>query len=162
MKVFLGIDPGNTGALVWLREDGLVLDVQDMPVLKIKTGKTIKNRLSPQLLSDMLRSFPAESGTLFAYVEQVGAMPKQGVSSTFNFGMSYGMILGCLSALDIPFHTITPAHWKRLVGLRGGKGASRALAAQLYPDRAGMFARVKDDGRAEALLIARAGAHTHH
>jgi len=92
--------------------------------------------------------------TTHAVVEQVASRPGQGVASTFKFGTSYGVVLGVLGALEIPVTHVTPATWKRAVGVTADKGSSRRKAIDLWPDKAQMFARVKDDGRAESALIA--------
>tara|TARA_R110002020_G_scaffold73888_3_gene189499 strand:+ start:11648 stop:12145 length:498 start_codon:yes stop_codon:yes gene_type:complete len=153
--IVLGVDPGNTGALCFLCSENGPLGVIDMPVVPVKVGRSVKNRLSPAMLSALIEDFPFAPDC--AFVEEVHAMPKQGVSSSFYFGASYGTILGILAARKTPTQTITPQKWRKLIGVRGGKGASRALAAQLQPKLAGQFARAKDDGRAESCLIAMAG-----
>jgi crossover junction endodeoxyribonuclease RuvC len=89
-----------------------------------------------------------------AYVEQVGAMPGQGVSSMFAFGEAFGLAKGVLAGLGIPLQVVTPARWKRDMRLNTGKDSARAMAAARWPQHAGEFRRVKDDGRAEAALIA--------
>ena len=88
-------------------------------------------------------------------IEAVHAMPKQGVSSSFNFGYGAGLLEGICAALNYPIDLIPPATWKRGAGLPADKGACRQLAARYWPGAAHMFSRVKDDGRAEAALMAR-------
>jgi crossover junction endodeoxyribonuclease RuvC len=104
------------------------------------------------MLAAELRLYNVHGTT--AVVEQVGAMPGQGVSSMFAFGQAYGMVLGVLAGLYIPVRTVTPASWKRAMKLNTGKDAARAEAARRWPQQAGEFRRVKDDGKAEAALIA--------
>jgi crossover junction endodeoxyribonuclease RuvC len=88
-----------------------------------------------------------------AVVERVASMPKQGVASTFKFGMATGIIHGVLAACDVPVHLVTPSVWKRGMGLIGAdKEASRALALRLFPQVTGLD-RKMDHGRAEALLM---------
>ena len=88
-----------------------------------------------------------------AVVEKVGAMPKQGVASTFKFGKACGLIEGVLASMGIPFHLVSPPVWKKPLGLIGkDKEAARALAIRLYPSVRGLD-RKKDQNRAEALLI---------
>lgn len=89
-----------------------------------------------------------------AVVEQVGAMPGQGVSSMFAFGQAFGLALGVLAGLGVATVTVTPAAWKRDLRLCAGKDAARLRAAQLWPAQAAEFRRVRDDGRAEAALLA--------
>jgi hypothetical protein len=147
--VILGIDPGASGALAWLTNDGSTLrHIEDMPVID---GTT-----SASLLAHIIRSMsPTER--LTAVVEHVGSMPGQGVASTFKFGASWGIVLGVLAALDVPYELVRPNVWKRAMALGKDKGASRALACRMWPESAHLFARVKDDGRAEAALLARWG-----
>src|SRR5690606_16808140 len=91
-----------------------------------------------------------------AYVERVSAMPGQGVSSMFNFGMGYGVIQGVLASLGIPYTLVTPQTWKKRAGLAGkDKDNARTLAQQLCPEAP--LGRKKDIGRADAILIARFG-----
>jgi crossover junction endodeoxyribonuclease RuvC len=96
-----------------------------------------------------------------AYVELVGARPGEGAVGAFAFGRSRGVVEGVLGALGVPVTFIAPTSWKRAVGLPAGrdgaKDAARSEAIRRWPDQAGLFARVKDDGRAEAALIAVAG-----
>lgn len=136
----LGIDPGKTGALAWVR-DGQLYHVEDMPDL---TGVALGARIA-----DLL----AEHRPNIAVVEQVHSMPGQGVSSTFKFGANHGVILGALGALDVPTVHVTPSAWKKALRLSKDKTASRQRAVELWPDKSELFARVKDDGRAEAALI---------
>jgi crossover junction endodeoxyribonuclease RuvC len=92
--------------------------------------------------------------TAHVVVEKVGAMPGQGVSSMFNFGRSAGIIEGVVAALRMPSTYVTPAAWTKAVGRAAGKDASRMRAMELFPTRADLFKRAKDDGRADAALIA--------
>ena len=82
-------------------------------------------------------------------------MPKQGVASTWTFAEGYGVVLGVLGALQVPVRLVTPRTWKEAAGLGKDKNASRQRAVELWPHCSLLFARVKDDGRAEAALIAR-------
>jgi crossover junction endodeoxyribonuclease RuvC len=93
-----------------------------------------------------------------AIVEKVGAMPGQGVSSMFSFGRSVGIIEGVLAALQVPTTFITPQAWQKAIGAAKGKDGSRQRCMELFPRDSHLFARVKDDGRADAVLIALAGA----
>jgi crossover junction endodeoxyribonuclease RuvC len=151
----IGIDPGASGAVAILKVDGSLVEVWDMPSVQVFSGKTMKNRVSPEMLAAELRNWDQA----VAYVEQVGAMPGQGVSSMFAFGESLGIVRGVLAGLGISCHMVPPARWKKAMGVNAGKDGSRAKAAQLWPHQAGEFKRVKDDGRAEAALIGRWGIH---
>lgn len=157
----LGIDPGLDGALALLIDNRV--HVWDMPTMKVKRGTKFKREVSPVMLAHTLREIDlmAESAgvanDLRAYVERVGAMPGQGVTSMFSFGRSLGLIEGVLAGLTIPFELIPPGTWRRGMSVREGKDGSRLRASELWPSQAGLFARVKDDGRAEAALIAAFG-----
>jgi len=148
----IGIDPGASGAVAILEKSGKLVHVFDMPSLEIMAGGKAKKRVSPEMLADELKLYADQGAT--AVVEQVGAMPGQGVSSMFAFGESFGLAKGVLAGLRIPTSTVTPGKWKKAMGVNAGKDGSRAKAAQLWPSQAGEFKRVKDDGRAEACLIA--------
>lgn len=147
----IGIDPGASGAVAIL-DDGVLIHVFDMPAVEIEVGGKKKKRISPEMLAAELRLF-ADQGAV-AVVEQVNAMPGQGVTSMFAFGQAYGLALGVLAGLAIPTRTVTPAKWKKDLQLNTGKDAARARAAALWPAMAREFSRVKDDGKAEACLIA--------
>ncbi|QCO05474.1 hypothetical protein [Azospirillum argentinense] len=151
--LIVGADPGLSGALALLSERGLER-VEDMPVLELTRGGKAKREPDLVQLSLIVGGWAA-LGVDAAYVEQVGSMPEQGISSAFAFGKVYGALLGVLHAHQIPTFTIIPATWKKGVGIKAGSGkdASRALAKQLWPAHGASFARVKDDGRAEAALI---------
>jgi len=151
MTAVVGIDPGATGGIALLDDDAQLLDIADMPY--------IDGLVAAPLLADLMRDHLLRCPGAVAWVEQAQAMPRQGVSSTFRYGAGYGVILGVLGALDIPTFHIRPAMWKRTAGLNGDKAASRRRAIERWPHMASAFARVKDDGRAEAALIALHG-HT--
>jgi crossover junction endodeoxyribonuclease RuvC len=152
----LGIDPGLNGAIAQIEHSGmynrLIVNVEDAPVHLLKKKKDY----IPQLMADIV--YKLKGKNTHAFIEKVHAMPKQGVTSTFSFGKGYGIWLGVLAALQIPYTLVTPMTWKKIM-LRdmGDKDASRHRACELFPEYAGLFSRKKDDGRAEALLIAEYG-----
>ena len=148
----IGIDPGASGAVAILEKSGKLVHVFDMPSLELMAGGKAKRRVNPEMLAAELKLYADQGAT--AVVEQVGAMPGQGVSSMFAFGESFGLAKGVLAGLRISTSTVTPSKWKKAMGVNAGKDGSRAKAAQLWPSQAGEFKRVKDDGRAEACLIA--------
>lgn len=156
MSFIIGVDPGAAGAIAILEDGGKLVHVFDMPSVEIVTGGKAKRRVSPEMLAAELRLY-ADQGAV-AYVEQVGAMPGQGVSSMFAFGQAFGIVLGVMAGLAIPCQTVTPGKWKKAMNLNAGKDAARAKAAQVWPGQAGEFKRVKDDGKAEAALIGLWGA----
>lgn len=154
MAYRIGIDPGISGAIAVLTEDGQdILAIHDMPVCEVKSGKATKRFVSAAMLAEILREW--DTGSVIC--EKVGAMPGQGVASMFNFGKSAGVVEGVCAGLTIPMTLVTPQKWQKAASRRDGKDGSRARAAELFPRYAKEFSRVKDDGRAEAVLIARFG-----
>ena len=153
-KIILGFDPGQTGAVAAF--DGERIEaVIDMPTMTRLHGKG--NQVDPYALTTALIDLCAGREAT-AVLEAVSAMPGHGVSSTFHFGESVGVVLGVLGALQIPVRMVTPAKWKKAAGLLGrDKDAARTLAIQLHPEVADQLARKKDTGRADAVGIARFG-----
>jgi crossover junction endodeoxyribonuclease RuvC len=148
--VIVAIDPGAKGAIAFLTDAGELLSVHDMPSYEVRVGKANRTRLAVAELSALI----AHQMPSAAFVEKVGAMPGQGVSSCFSFGYAAGAVEGVLSALGAAVTFVTPQSWKKAMQCAGDdKGKSRQRAAQLFPSHASQFSRVKDDGRAEAALI---------
>ena len=144
--MIIAVDPGQSGAIAHMHEDGRFCCVHDMPV--------VDKRVNAYLFAELVRRLKNESGEpCRAIVEKVAAMPKQGVSSTFVFGAGYGVVLGVLAALRVPTGLVTPAEWKRKMRLSKSKEASRAECLKLFPDAVQMLQRKKDEGRAEAILL---------
>lgn len=142
----LGVDPGLGGALALVDDELGLTVIQDMPVVQV--GKT-------RVVSEgMLREVIRDLNPNHALVERVHAMPKQGVVSSFNFGMGYGLVRGVLAGLGVPVALITPMQWKRAMHMGADKSEARVIAARLFPLNAKDFSRVRDDGRAEAALLA--------
>ena len=145
-KCIMGVDPGVSGAVAfYFPAHPKRIAVYDMP--------SIGKEVNCPMLTEIIHQYAPE----VAYVEAVHAMPKQGVSSSFNFGMSYGMARGVISACGVPTKLITPTKWKKEFNLTSDKDQSRRLAILFWPE-AGKFDRKKDDGRAEAALIALYGS----
>lgn len=151
LKYIVGIDPGNSGAIACLDLSTHDIIVCDMPTYKGKSGKTVVNSME---LLEMLEPPSGDPGSVFAVLEQVWSRPKEGVSSAFRFGQNYGSCQTALAAHKYDVRDVTPPVWKRHFGLTSDKGVSRGLAIQRFPRQADLFKRVKDDGRAEAALIA--------
>jgi crossover junction endodeoxyribonuclease RuvC len=157
-QYIFGIDPGASGAIAIIQSDsGKLIDVIDMPVTELEVGGKTKRRVSPVFLQSEL-AFYADDAR--AVVELVNAMPGQGVTSMFAFGEALGIVRGVLAGMKVPVDLVTPAKWKRDLKLNPGKDGARAMAANLWPDKADLFKRAKDDGRAEAALIAHWGRST--
>lgn len=152
MSFIIGVDPGASGAIAIIQDDCKLVHVFEMPSVEIVSNGKAKRRVSPEMLAAELRLY-ADQGAC-AVVEQVNAMPGQGVTSMFAFGQAFGIVLGVMAGLAIPCQTVTPSKWKKDLKLNTGKDAARAKAAQIWPAHAGEFKRVKDDGKAESALIA--------
>lgn len=149
----LGIDVGLNGALA-LIEDGQLLEVHDMPTVTLERNSKTKRMVNANALSLIIRGSKAD----VAYLERLSAMPGQGVTSMFSMGQSLGVVLGILAAYQIATTTIPPRTWQKALDVPQGKDGSRYRAAQLFPESAELFKRVKDDGRSDATLIAAYGA----
>ena len=149
----LGVDPGLTGALALLDSD-YVVKLWDMPVTEKINGKG--KQVNAYLLNDIIQeALSLNRGTLIATVEQVGAMPGQGVTSMFGFGRSFGVVEGVLAANGIKTRLIRPAVWKKSCGLAGKeKDASRTKAISLYPEVSAQLCLKKHNGRADAIFLA--------
>lgn len=148
----LGIDIGVAGALALLTPEGELVEVADMPILR--DGPKGRPAVNAPLLAELVYRWHAAA----AFIERVGARPAEGAVGAFAFGRSRGVVEGVLGARGVPATHIAPASWKRALGLNSAsKDASRSEAIRRWPGHAGLFARVKDDGRAEAALIAVAG-----
>lgn len=156
----IGIDPGLTGAIACLDPDGKLYRVVDMPV---EPKSTSGNRVDAFRLLTVFEDFERELWTdrscgINIWIELVGAMPGQGVTSMFNFGEGCGVVRGVVSTMGFPMHYVAPAKWKRLAGLTGnGKEYALTVAKQLVPSAADQLTRMKDIGRADAILIAHHG-----
>jgi crossover junction endodeoxyribonuclease RuvC len=150
--MIIGIDIGVTGAIALLDETGALLEISDMPTLH--DGPKGRRAINAPLLAAIIFKSHADH----AFVESVNARPGEGPTGAFAFGRARGVIEGILAAAGLPVSFITPASWKRAVGLTlASKDASRAEAIRRWPNHAELFARVKDDGRSEAALIGVAG-----
>lgn len=154
--IVLGIDPGLSGALAFINTEDETIDIHDMPVVEVTRNGKNKREVSAHLLADVVSGYP--STITAAYIERVNAMAGQGVSSVFSFGRSAGILEGVLAASGVPFTLVTPQTWQKAVSLRGGKDGSRERAMQQFPDQSELFSRKKDDGRADAVMIAVYGA----
>lgn len=143
MKV-LGIDPGSVSAAY------AYLDVED-PFSHPEVGDVpvVNKMVDAASFSEML----ARNRPDVAIIETVGAMPKQGVSSSFRFGVGCGLLRGVIQAWKIPLHEVSPSKWKKKFGLDSDGEKSRELALALYPGTEGLHLK-KHHGRAEALLLA--------
>ncbi len=155
MSKIIGIDIGSKGALALLSPTGELLEIEDMPILR--DGPANRPNVNAPLLAEIVYRWQATT----AFVEFVSARPGEGATGAFSFGRSKGVIEGVCAAAGLPVAFLTPPVWKRAVGIPpgrdGAKDAARSEAIRRWPGQAALFARVKDDGRAEAALIAVAG-----
>jgi len=146
--IVMSIDPGLSGALAVFIDDVLI-DVVDMPTHELSRNGKAKRQIAAADLAGIF----TQHDPRHVIVEKVSAMPGQGVTSMFSFGRSLGIIEGIIAAYNIPVTYVTPGVWTKGIGRGAGKDASRARACELYPAHQKQFARVKDDGRADAVLI---------
>ncbi|WP_419833081.1 hypothetical protein [Endozoicomonas atrinae] len=151
-KIIIGIDPGLTGGIAILdSRNKELIRVEDMPIIPEGGKKKVSGHGLMKLIGGYTRH-----QVEMVYLEKVGARPGQGVVSMFNFGRSYGAVEAAVSLMGFPLTYVTPQRWKRSAGLMGThKDASRGKVLDLYPDAD--VHRKKDNGRADAVLIARYG-----
>ncbi len=152
MKV-IGIDPGLSGAIAIL-ENNKVLNLFDIPVMS--EGKKNKRQLNSALLVSLLKENIFKNEEVSVVVEQVNAMPGQGVTSMFNFGQTFGAIKGICAALNLPIFFVRPSKWKKHFELiNSSKDSSRTKAIEMYPKLSNQLAKKKDVNKSDAILIAR-------
>lgn len=150
----IGVDPGVNGAIAWIDGHEAHLQVLRFPTVKSAGGK---NELNLHAIDNWIQVQLLAGDVDAAYVEQVSAMPKQGVASTFKFGFAAGAVRGLLVAHRIPIVPVTPAKWKKAMGLNNEKDYSRKMAIELFPHYAHLFALKKNADEAEAALLAMHG-----
>jgi crossover junction endodeoxyribonuclease RuvC len=149
----IGIDPGLSGGIAIL-DDLKIFDIYDMPIMS--EGKKNKNQLNSAQLVNIIRKNLIPNGDTFLIVEQVSAMPGQGVTSMFNFGQTFGSIKGICAALNLPIFFVRPAKWKKHFDLiNSSKDASRTKVIEMYPSISPRLSKKKDVNKADAILIAR-------
>jgi len=145
----IGVDVGLDGAIAMMNGTDLI-KVLDMPTVTLDRNGKAKRQISIPELIEIIDEFKPEE----AYIEKVFAMSGQGVTSVFSFGRSLGAIEGVIAARSIKSTLITPQTWQKAMGVSGGKDGARARAMELFPYQMDFFKRKKDDGRADAALIA--------
>lgn len=146
MNVFIGVDPGVTGAVAAVDQSGNFVDCFDVPTFKI--GK--RSCIDPKAIAEMIEEIPGSISRVC--IEETGPRPGEGVCSSFTSGRVFGVLLGVFAAMRAPVVLVRPAKWKKSYGLSGDKEQSRGEAILLFPDAS--LSRKKDHNRAEALLIA--------
>ena len=153
--LIIGIDPGISGSICFF-EDGKITGLVEMP--SMAEGKKNKKQVNAaQIYNEIYtRIKNLEKKNIKIVIEQVSAMPGQGVTSMFNFGQSFGVIKGICSALSLPIYFVRPTKWKKHFNLiKTNKDASRTKVIQVYPHISSKLSRKKDSNKADAILIAR-------
>ena len=150
----IGIDPGISGSICFF-QDGKIVDVVEMPTMT--EGKKNKKQVNgSQIFNEITeRIKKIDKIDIKVIIEQVSAMPGQGVTSMFNFGQSYGILKGICSAMQLPMYFVRPAKWKKYFNLiNSEKDASRTRAIEIFPYFSSQLSRKKDSNKADAILIA--------
>ena len=159
--LIIGIDPGISGSICFL-EDGIIKDVLEMPTMT--EGKKNKKQVNgSQIFNEIsFRIKTYEKKNIKVVIEQVSAMPGQGVTSMFNFGQSFGILKGICSAMQLPIYFVRPAKWKKYFNLiNSEKDASRTRAIEIFPYFSSQLSKKKDSNKADAILIASFYYETH-
>ena len=152
--LIIGIDPGISGSICFF-EDGKIIDVIEMPTMT--EGKKNKKQVNgSQIYNEILKRINKfQKKDIRVIVEQVSAMPGQGVTSMFNFGQSFGILKGICSAMQLPIYFVRPAKWKKYFNLiNSEKDASRTRAIEIFPYFSSQLSKKKDANKADAILIA--------
>ena len=152
--LIIGIDPGISGSICFLI-DGRILDVVEMPTMT--EGKKNKKQVNGSQIYNEIkdRTEKIDKNDIKVVIEQVSAMPGQGVTSMFNFGQSFGILKGICSAMQLPMYFVRPAKWKKYFNLiNSEKDASRTKAIEIFPYFSSNLAKKKDSNKADAMLIA--------
>ena len=151
--IIIGIDPGITGGISVL-ENKKIIEVYDTPTMI--DGKKNKRQVNGAQVTNIIKDNLKKTEEVVVVVEQVNAMPGQGVTSMFNFGQSFGVIKGICSALSLPIYFVRPSKWKKHFNLiKTNKEASRTKVIEIYPEISHKLSRKKDSNKADAILIAR-------
>jgi crossover junction endodeoxyribonuclease RuvC len=152
--LIIGIDPGISGSICFF-QDGKIIDVVEMPTMT--EGKKNKKQVNgSQIFNEIsARIKKLDKKDIKVIIEQVSAMPGQGVTSMFNFGQSFGILKGICSAMQLPMYFVRPAKWKKYFNLiNSEKDASRTKAIEIFPYFSSHLSRKKDSNKADAILIA--------
>ena len=152
--LIIGIDPGISGSICFF-QDGKIIDVVEMPIMT--EGKKNKKQVNgSQIFNEILKRIEnIDKKNIKVVIEQVSAMPGQGVTSMFNFGQSFGILKGICSAMQLPMYFVRPAKWKKYFNLiNSEKDASRTRAIEIFPYFSSELSRKKDINKADAILIA--------
>ena len=149
--LIIGIDPGLRGAVAFLKK-GKVINLFEMPIMS--EGKKNKRQLNSAQLVNIIKESVQKNDDTAIVVEQVNAMPGQGVTSMFNFGQSFGILKGICSAMNLSVYYVRPAKWKKYFNLiNTEKDASRTRAIEIFPYFSAQLSKKKDNNKADAILI---------
>ncbi len=152
--LIIGIDPGISGSICFF-DEGKIIDVVEMPTMT--DGKKNKRQVNgAQVYNEIFKRIKKkEKDKTRVIIEQVSAMPGQGVTSMFNFGQSFGILKGICAAMQLPVHFVRPAKWKKYFNLiNSEKDASRTRAIEIFPYFSSQLSKKKDSNKADAILIA--------
>ena len=152
--LIIGIDPGISGAICFF-QNGEITDIIDIP--SMADGKKNKRQINSQQVFNEIsqRIFNIPKKEIIVVIEQVSAMPGQGVTSMFNFGQSFGVLKGICSAMQLSMYFVRPAKWKKYYGLiKTEKDASRTKVIEIFPYISSKLSKKKDSNKADAILIA--------
>ena len=152
--LIIGIDPGISGSICFF-QDGKIVDVVEMPTMT--EGKKNKKQVNgSQIFNEISEKIKKlDKKEIKVVIEQVSAMPGQGVTSMFNFGQSFGILKGICSAMQLSMYFVRPAKWKKYFNLiNSEKDASRTRAIEIFPYFSSQLSRKKDSNKADAILIA--------
>ena len=152
--LIIGIDPGISGSICFF-EDGKIVEVLEMPTMT--EGKKNKKQVNgAQVYNEISEKINKKSNQeVRVVIENVSAMPGQGVTSMFNFGQSFGILKGICSAMRLPIYFVRPAKWKKYYNLiNSEKDASRTRAIEIFPHFSSQLSKKKDSNKADAILIA--------
>ena len=150
----ISIDPGISGSICFFK-GGKIVDIIEMP--NMAEGKKNKRQVNGAQIyneiSSRIKNFNKED--IKVVIEQVSAMPGQGVTSMFNFGQSFGVLKGICSAMQLPMYFVRPAKWKKYFNLiNSEKDASRTKAIEIFPYISSQLSKKKDGNKADAILLA--------
>ena len=152
--LIIGIDPGISGSICFF-EDGKIIEVVEMPTMTEgkKNKKQVNGSQIYNEISKRIKNFDKKD--IKVIIEQVSAMPGQGVTSMFNFGQSYGILKGICAAMQLSMYLVRPAKWKKYFNLiNSEKDASRTKAIEIFPYFSSNLSKKKDSNKADAILIA--------
>ena len=151
--LIIGIDPGISGSICFF-QDGKIVDVVEMPTM-IEGKKNKKQVNGSQIFNEISEKIKKlDKKEIKVVIEQVSAMPGQGVTSMFNFGQSFGILKGICSSMQLPMYFVRPAKWKKYFNLLNSeKDASRTRAIEIFPYFSSQLSRKKDSNKADAILI---------